>query len=184
MNPIKSSIALILAMVVLAGCAAATADQPTAACPTSAPLSCPTASAQVMPKLDTWVSHYREYTNLRITFDPGDKCSMDILHPPPKGVLSYEIIVNDQTYEHYVVSAVTLNEGKTLKDLEDASKAVKGIVSPPSFSQLRTIDAVSPRSWTIHFVDMPESPIYLVCIVEGPVEQQVIEAFGPVEISQ
>ncbi len=179
---ISRSFALILAILVVSGCGVPVAEQIVSPCPTTAPQSCPTTAAQVEPDPDSWVKHYRSFTNLRITFDPGNKCSLDVFNHPMPDLLTYEIVVNDQTYQHYVVSAVTLAEGKTLQDFDEASKATVGVVAPPSFATLETIEVVTPRSWSIHLLRMPKSRIYLACLVEGPVQQQVIQTFGPVEI--
>jgi hypothetical protein len=178
------AITLVSTILLATGCTASQAATETQACPTAAPLACPTTAAQVEPNLDSWVSHYKSFTNIRITFDPGNKCSMDVLKPATGGLIVYEIVVNDQTYEHYVVSAITLDEGYTLEDAAEYDRTHIGVVPPPPFSEIQTIEVVAPRTWTSHFVMMPKSPLYFACIIQGPAEQQVIDQFGPVEIAQ
>ncbi len=144
-----------------------------------------------LAEMNAWRIDYNDsLANARITFSPGDKCSLDILQPKEAGMGSgypdyaYEIVVNDQTYQNYMVGIVTLDEGKTLKDLEAFDKTAIGTVRPPSFSNLQTLDIVPPMSRTFHAMKMPDSPIYFGCFVQGPDDQRVIDEFGPVEVKQ
>ncbi len=188
---VNQSIALVMVTLVLAGCAAPAALEaapcPTSApqaCPTCPPQSCPPAAVQAIPTMTSWQKNYYEEANLRITFDPGKKCSMDILTPVTDSTLFYEVVVNDQTFQNYIVVALTLEEGKTLKDIETYDKTAIGVVPPPPGSQIRLLEIVPPMSRTLHSMPMPYNPIYLVCLIEGPDQQQPIEQFGPVEVGQ
>jgi hypothetical protein len=134
--------------------------------------------------MDAWRIDYADSANVRITFSPGDKCSMDIMQPVTNAEFGYEIVVDDQTYQNYVVVALTLDEGKTIADLEKYDEMAIGVVPPPSFSDIRTLEVVPPMSRTWHGMDMPVSPIYFVCIIEGPDAQRAIDEFGPVDIAQ
>ncbi len=170
----------MLAALLFSGCA----EQQATSDPINKTQSCPTAGTLVQPSMNDWRVDYNDYLNARITFSPGDKCSLEELAAVANQQFIYEIVVNDQTYQNYMVAAVTLDEGKTIKDLEDYSKTMIGVVPPPSFSKLQLMEIVPPMSRTLHAVPMPVSPIYLVCIVQGPSEQQGIQVLGPVTIVQ
>ncbi len=177
------AITLILATLVITGCGTPQA----AACPTSAAQSCPTAAAQVQPTMDAWRNLYNDmHTNVRITFDAGKKCSMDILTPsqPQAGEFIYEIIVNDNTYSNYMVGAGALAEGHTKADLEAYNESNTGKVAPPSFFDLESLDIVPPMSRTWHGAPITASQIYFICFIEGPDPQTGIQVLGPVDVAQ
>jgi hypothetical protein len=188
---------VIFTTLVVTGCAtsqptvcptsalAACSTSAPAACPTSAPAACPTASVQLQPTMDPWrISYNTQHANIRITFDPGKKCSMDILKPASEGQLVYEIVVNDDEYRNYMVGTMTMDEGKTIQDLENYSQEHKGKVLPPSFTKLQSLEIISPMSRTWHAVNMPVSPIYIECFIEGPEPQTGFQVFGPVVVIQ
>ncbi len=97
---------------------------------------------------------------------------------------SYEIVVNDQTYQNYIVGAVKLEAGKTLKDLQDYSQSTSINLAPPSWATLYLLDFVEPLSRTFHGVTLTGDPLYFSCLVQGPGDQRVIDNFGPVNIIQ
>lgn len=196
---------VIFVMLVIASCAAsqptagptgAPASCPTSApascptgapasCPTSAPASCPTASVQLQPTMDLWrISYNKEDANIRITFDPGKKCSLDNLRPATDGMLVYEIVVNDDEHRNYMVGTMTMDEGKTIQDLEKFNLEHTGKVLPPSFTKLQSLEIIPPMSRTWHAVNMPVSPIYIVCFIEGPEPQTGFQVLGPVVVMQ
>jgi hypothetical protein len=185
-------IIILFAMLLIAGCAAPQASSDSQACPTAAQPSCPTAvvqslptaAPQVLPAMTSFQKYYSDFVNIRITFDPGKKCSMDILKPVTQGDLALEIVVNDQTYQNYIVTAMTLAEGMTIEDIEKYNQTAVGYVSPPPGSDTQTVDVVPPLSRTYHFLTMPVSPLYFVCLIQGPDKQQPIEQLGPVVIRQ
>jgi hypothetical protein len=190
-------VSLVLASLILAGCASSTpvpavAACPTSeplscptnallACPTSVPLSCPTAAAQVAAIPNDWRIWYDDGANVVVTFDPGDKCSLDIKNPVEGPGFSYQIVVNDNAYQNYVVIALQLEDGKTLKDLEEYNKDNPG--NPPEWSTMPVLEIVGPNSSTWHGITLTGTPVYFVCIVQGPSDQQVIDEFGPVQLA-
>ena len=127
---------------------------------------------------------YSNEAEVVVTFDPGGKCSMDVKNPITESSWGYEIVVNDDTYQNYAVTALTLDQGKTLKDLQDWNKANATTGNPPPFVSLKTIDVVSPLTSTVHMIELTGDPIYFVCVVQGPVDQTVIDEFGPVKLTQ
>ena len=196
-------IALILVMLVVAGCAAPTATPcpttasfscPTAAvqeCPTAAVQSCPTTLAQAPPTPNAWRPGYTGDipTNVIITFDPGDKCSMKVITPisesyysPLWNVLSYDIVVNDQTYQNYLMWTETIAPGKTLADMEAIPPTATRI--PPSWVKIIIGDIVYPMTRTFHYVsvDITEGPLYFTCMVQGPGGPRTIGHLGPLEV--
>jgi hypothetical protein len=179
---IVRGMSFLLAAIFLAGCASPTPAATPAPCPTSAPLACPTGLAQLPPKPNDYrIGFSNDYTNVVITFDPGDKCSMDIRKAVNDPTWSYEIVVNDDNYQNYVVTAFSVDEGKTLKDIEDYNKT-DTTNTPPSWSQLKTIDIVEPLSNSFHGVTITGRPVYFVCFVQGPAGQRAIGEFGPVKV--
>jgi hypothetical protein len=120
-----------------------------------------------------------------ITFDPGDKCSMEFIKPIDGNGLSYEIVVNDQTYQNYIVAIVDLEEGKTLQDLQDYhQQGGEANTSVAPFSNLELMEIVEPMSRTFHGVRLEKSPVYFVCLVQGPGEQKVLDEFGGVTFTK
>jgi hypothetical protein len=185
-------ILLICAAIVLAGCASPTAEASTVSiptsvpltCPTTEPLSCPTPLAQLPPAPDEWRQGWSNESEVVITFDPGDKCSVDVKSPITEPGWFYEVVVNDTTYQNYVVIAMTLEDGKTLKDLEEYHKTPAGSQAPPPFAKMIYLNIVPAMSSTLNAVEYTGDPLYFSCIVEGPGPQKVIDEFGPVEVAK
>jgi hypothetical protein len=138
--------------------------------------------AQQIPKPDNWRVAMNNLASVIVTFDPGDKCSMDVRAPINDSGWAYEIVVNDDAYQNYVVAVVTLDEGKTLKDLQDYDVAHGRSGTPPYFSQLRMDEIVDPMSRSWHMIDLAGSPVYFVCLVEDSDVQRTIGEFGPVKV--
>src|SRR4030066_2012391 len=114
---------MLMLVVLLTACAAPTATP----CPTNAPQSCPTAMVQPPPTPNAWRPGYTGGipTNVIITFDPGNKCSMKVISPisgsyfsPLWNQLTYDIVVNDQTYQNYLVWAYSVDPGTTQAQLD------------------------------------------------------------------
>ncbi len=175
-------VGLLLAVLVVSGCAAPTTTSvPTSAalsCPTAAPQSCPTAVAQAMPKMSPFDWTLFSYANVIITFDKGDKCSMELRTPPTVPELNYAIVTNDTTYQNYMVVYETLDPGKTLADLQ----AWKVADSPP-FAHGLGLDFAGPASRTGHGIsNLPAGQLYFSCLVQGPGAQKLIGSVGPVDV--
>ncbi len=179
---ITRTLSLLLVALIFTSCASATPAATQAACPTSAPLSCPTTQAEIQPAVNDWRMGFSDLANVVITFDTGDKCTLDVKNSVFDPAWSYEIIVNDQTYQNYIVSVVQLGVGKTLKDLEEYNKP--NPVEPPGWSYMRTLEIVQPNSSTFHGITLSGTPAYFVCLVQGPGDQKVIGNLGPVKIKE
>jgi len=179
-------VSLLLAVLVVSGCAApTTAPVPTTtplSCPTTAPLSCPTSAVKVNPLTNTWRwGGDSSNVNVIITFKPGDQCSMEMINPIVGGAMKYEIVTNDQTYQNYVIWTLTLDSGKTIEDLKAASQDP---YNPPSYVSVVNGNIVSPmsRAWIFSMPDTTKAPFYFVCMVEGPQYIKIINYLGPVEV--
>jgi len=160
---VVSVITLLLGLIFLSGCA----------------------SAKGAPEMNAWRSGYNtSFTDARITFEPGDKCSLEQLQPTANNELFLEVVVNDQKYENYSVVAQSLVEGKTVKDLQDYTQKNPEITIPPYFVNLEAAQIVSPMSRTLAYMHLPTGSIYFTCIIQGPDKQKSIENLGPVEISE
>lgn len=185
-------IILILVLLVATACATpkATSDPttvpqacPTAVlpeCPTAATQSCPTAAAQAMPEMDAYRTNTIDtQANVIFTFDPGDKCSMQIRSRPTTSDFIYQIVVNDNSHLNYVVAGTTLKSGYTLADVEKWNLDHPDLVQVPPMATLKLYQAVNPMSNTIQQVQYIGDPLYFACITEGPDAHQVLESFDP-----
>jgi hypothetical protein len=175
-------IVLIVVMLVVTGCATSTATP----CPTSAPQSCPTAAAQALPEVNDWRWSYTGGipTNVIITFAQGDQCSMDVIHPVKASYfnrswnqVSYEIVVNDQTYENYVVWIGSVAPGTTQAQMDAVDP--NNTDSPPSWLDLIQGTIVYPMSRTFHTgaIDVTEGPLMFTCMIQGPDALRIIGNF-------
>jgi hypothetical protein len=191
-KPVIQGMILILIVLVLAGCATSAATPcptsipqscPTVAlqeCPTAAILSCPTAAPQAMPEMDAYRTNTIDtQANVIFTFDPGDKCSMQIRSRPTTSDFIYQIIVNDQAHLNYMVAGTTLKSGYTLADIEKWNQDHPDLVQVPPMATLKIYQAVNPMSNTIQQVQYIGDPLYFTCLTEGPDTHQVIANFDP-----
>jgi len=156
---------LILVMLVIAGCAAPTAT------------SSPTTAAQAMPETDAFRKNLG--WNVIFTFDPGDKCSMQIIHQPSTAEFQYEIVVNDQAHLNYMISGMTLNPGHTIAEVEEYIRLNPDTMRPPPMMTMQLYNVVNPMSTTMNLVTYTGDPIYFACLTEGPDAHQVIASFDP-----
>ncbi len=167
-------VCIFLVVLVISGCAAPKAEP----CPTTAPLSCPTAAVQIVPEMDAWRQSLSSMGNVVITFDKGDQCSMKVNSHLTDTQMNYEIVVNDPTYQNYMVVFMTLDPGKTLADLEAWT-----IADSPPYAHYVGLDVVSPLSRTAHSLPTIEGgELYFSCFVQGPVGLKVIGNVGPLEV--
>jgi len=151
-----------------------------AACPTSALQSCPTSAAMAMPEMDAYRTNTIDtQANVIFTFDPGDKCSMQIRSRPTTSDFVYQIIVNDQAHLNYMVVGSTLNSGYTRADVEKWNQNNPHLVEAPPMITLKIYQAVNPMSNTLQFVTYIGDPLLFSCITEGPDAHQVIATFDP-----
>ena len=176
------SITVVLAVLVIAGCAASAAPT-TAPCPTSAPQSCPTAAAQTMPEISGFRWSVAGSANAIITFGPGDKCSMQVVNQVKEGEgLALDVVANDHAYQNYIVFISYLDSGKTLEDLKNYTDPI----NPPSWLHIMGAVLATPMSRTAYMdaetIDAARGPIYFTCQVEGPVARKFIDQLGPLEI--
>jgi hypothetical protein len=166
---------MLVLVVLLTACATPTATP----CPTTVPQSCPTAAAQAMPETDAFRKNLSSYPNVIFTFDPGDKCSMQIIHQPSTAEFQYEIVVNDQAHLNYMVSGMTLNPGHTIAEVEEYIRVNPNTRVPPPMMTMQLYNAVNPMSTTLNLVTYTGDPIYFSCLTEGPDAHQVIADFDP-----
>jgi len=194
---IGRSLALILVMLIAAGCTAGGADLsatiapqvcPTAqpqSCPTSQPQSCPTTpacpatAAKIPVGEQTWASLLAGASAITITFDPGEKCSVDTSSILSHGMHYYNIKVKDQAHATYAVLFQTLDEGKTLADLQAYSKTAQ---EAPSWDTTFRENYVGPGSNSFYNEDFPVGQVYISCFISTQTGILRILDYGPVEI--
>ena len=193
-NTYTFCIALILISIIASGCTAAKAGPcPTVAplacptapaspqCPTSALQACPTAAAQAALQQSAWRKTVGSLANLVITIDSGDKCTLEVKHPLSSDILFYEIVVNDQAYQNYLVGIETLTAGKTLEDLKALPQYMSGEPNWVSVDLENVVDPMS-RTFAKGSVDPVKGPLYITCAVEDPTSLKIIGHLGPVEV--
>jgi hypothetical protein len=187
-------ITLILISIIASGCTTAKAEPcPTAAplvcptapaqsqCPTSALQACPTTAAQEATKMSAWRQSVSSLSNIVISIDPSDKCSVTVRKPLTSDIIFYEIVVNDQAYPNYLIGIQNLDSGKTLTDLEALPKK---ITAEPAWVHVDLESDVGPmsRTWTKGLFDPAKGPLYITCLVEESNSLKIIGNFGPIEV--
>ena len=150
------------------------------ACATPTATPCPTTAAQAMPEMDAYRTNTIDtQANVIFTFDPGDKCSMQIRSKPTTSDFVYQIVVNDNSHLNYMVAGTTLKSGYTIADVEKWNQNNPDVVAVPPMTTLKIYQAVNPMSNTIQLVQYSGDPIYFTCLTEGPDAHQVIADFDP-----
>ncbi len=173
---IFNRVIMLVLVIMLTACAAPKAEP----CPTTAPQFCPTTAAQAMPEMDAYRTNtINTQANVIFTFDPGDKCSMQIRSKPTTSDFVYHIVVNDQAHLNYMVAGTTLKSGYTIADVEKWNQNNPDLVAVPPMTTLKIYQAVNPMSNTIQQVPYTGDPIYFVCLTEGPDAHQAIASFDP-----
>lgn len=180
---IARGITLILVMIMLAGCTAPAAAPTAATCPTSASQSCPTAAAQAMPEISGFRWSMAGLANAIITFEPGDKCSMQVVSQVKEGEgLVVDLVAKDHAYQNYIVWISYLDPGTTLEDMKNYTDPI----NPPSWLNIIGAVMATPMSRAFYAdmetIDAARGPIYFTCQVEGPVARKFIDQLGPLEI--
>jgi len=136
-----------------------------------------------MPELNAYYWGMNDNANVVITFNPGDECTIEVIQNVSSAQWAYEIVVNDQAYQNYIVAGLTLAEGYTLKDLQEYSQSTTAGESPPRFGQLKMVEIVSPMSRTFHGVTYTGKPIYFQCIVQTSTElPKILNEFEAIKV--
>lgn len=173
---IFNRVIMLVLVIMLTACAAPKAEP----CPTTAPQFCPTTAAQAMPEMDAYRTNTIDtQANVIFTFDPGDKCSMQIRSRPTTSDFVYQIVVNDNSHLNYMLSGTTLKSGYTIADVEKWIQNNPNLVAVPPMTTLKIYQAVNPMSNTIQQVQYIGDPLMFSCLTEGPDAHQAIASFDP-----
>ena len=173
---IFNRVIMLVLVIMLTACAAPKATP----CPTTIPQSCPTAAAKAMPEMDAYRTNTIDtQANVIFTFDPGDKCSMQIISKPTTSNFVYQIVVNDNSHLNYMVVGATLKSGYTIADVEKWNQNNPDVVAAPPMVTLKIYQAVNPMSNTIQQVQYIGDPLMFSCLTEGPDAHQAIASFDP-----
>jgi hypothetical protein len=122
----------------------------------------------------------RGATNNKITFSPGNKCSLEGAKSVNAGDLTYEILVTSLEHQNYYLAIYTINPGYTFADIQ-ALPDTK--TDPPSFIHLVSIDHVLQGSDSIHSLgNIDEGPLYFSCMAYDPNYDKRFADLGPVEV--
>ncbi len=121
-------------------------------------------------------------SSLMVTFSDGNKCSLEGAASVKAGSLLYEIYVDAQERPTYWLALVTLDEGKTLADLEAIPEDV---ISQPDFAQLIVATFEGRGSHSTILANVEEGPLYFVCFAGDRYGVgRKIGALGPVAVEQ
>ena len=180
---------LFLVMLMVAGCGPTEADLSATiasqTCPTAEPVSCPTApacpasAAQIPSSENTWAATLQSASAIEITFEPGEKCTVDAPNVLGKGMHYYNIKVKDQAHATYAVIFQTLEEGKTLADMQAYPKTA---TREPSWDTIIRENYVGPVSNSYYEEDFPTGQIYISCFISTQTGILRILDYGPVDI--
>jgi hypothetical protein len=115
--------------------------------------------------------------NLTFTFSTDEKCTMKGPKTIPAGVNSIDMVGNIQGHGKIGLAILTLNEGKTFKDLQDWTST-----DQPSWTTLIDfLEVPSDNSLYTKTFTVDKGPIYFVCFSEIP--GTLLNSVGPVEVN-
>jgi len=115
---------------------------------------------------------------------------MEVINPigvsyfnPLWNQLSYDIVVNDQTYQNYVVWVYSADPGTTQAQM-DAPSPDPSLGQPPSWMNIITGNVIYPMTRTFHTsaIDITEGPLYFSCLAQGPDKIKSIGELGPLNV--
>ncbi len=177
---IQHGLPLVLAILLVAGCAAPQAPFS----PTATPLSCPTAPACISTSAAFQVeAKFPISTDITITFNPGNQCSLegaDIVYTgTTRRSLDYDLVVNDRSNEMYYVAISTLAEGKTLADLQAQPESE---IEPPSFVNVLVVNFVHGGDALHTTLSITQGPLYVSCFIWSQGVSVRIADLGPIEV--
>ncbi|MGE5124201.1 MAG: hypothetical protein ACM3H7_06750, partial [Acidobacteriaceae bacterium] len=139
----RRSLAFILAMVIIVACGAIEAEPSATVGPQTCPTApaCPATAAQIPSAENTWAAALQGASAIEITFEPGEICTVDAPDLLGQGRHYYSIKVKDQAHATYAVIFQTLDEGKTLEDLQAYPKTA---TTEPSWDTIIRENYVGP----------------------------------------
>jgi pyrimidine-specific ribonucleoside hydrolase len=114
--------------------------------------------------------------NVTVTF-AEDKCMHKVAQPLPLGQIGIDLIVQDQHHDKFGLAVLTLDQDKSIKDLEAWTST-----DQPPWSQLVAFYEAAPGSRSTVTAEVEEGPIYFVCFTAYP--EQIIGALGPIEVER
>jgi FKBP-type peptidyl-prolyl cis-trans isomerase FkpA len=174
---------MLLLVVLLTACAAPKATPPKTtaiqSCPTAAIPSCPTTVAQVSADHGGMWDALRGDIQNKITFSPGNKCSLEGVKSTNAGGYTYEIVVTSQEHQNYYLVIYTINPGNTFADIQALPDSY---TKPPLFIQLVAVDHELPGSDSIHTIMIDKGPLYFSCMAYDPTYDNRFADLGPVEV--
>ncbi len=185
---LSRDVPFILAALALAGCSSAIVE----ACPTSEPCqvnsppACPTGVPQLPIVNAFWYDTFSDRSAYTLLFEPEDKCTVTENFPfSLSQEQGYEIVVDDNAHQNYMVVTFVLESGTTIDDVNNWIIANPSLISygpPPGMIRTAWV-AVNPMTRTFHSVTLTESPFYFGCIVQGPGLIKFLTFDGPYELA-
>jgi len=112
--------------------------------------------------------------NATVTF-AEDKCTYKAAQQLPLGQVGIDWIVEDKNHDKFGLAVLTLDQGKSIKDL-----AAWTSTDQPPWSQLVAFHEAAPGSRSIVTAEVEEGPIYFVCFTAYP--EMILGALGPIEV--
>jgi hypothetical protein len=104
-----------------------------------------------------------------------DKCTYRAAGKLPLGQVGIDWIVEDKNHDKFGLAVLTLDQGKSIKDLEAWTST-----DQPPWSQLVAFHEAAPGSRSIVTAEVEEGPIYFACFTAYP--EQIVGALGPLEV--
>jgi hypothetical protein len=105
----------------------------------------------------------------------GGTCKLEGTKQVYPDTFSIALVGGDRSVEFYGLAVVSLDEGKTLADLEGAGPA------QPPWVRLLTDFSTAPGQRTVQSVKVDANPVFVVCFTSPPDKE--IGALGPIEIA-
>ncbi len=115
--------------------------------------------------------------DLIISFNPDKQCMVKGVQSTYTGWLDYDLVVNDQANDAYYLAIYTLDEGKTLADVQAIPEAN---VDLPAFVNLLAMNFVQAGNLSHNLVHIASGPLYVSCYVVSQGVPVRIADLGPI----
>ncbi len=121
-------------------------------------------------------------SNLTVTFSDGDRCTLEGDSSVKAGALQYEIYADSQEHPFYWLALVTLDNGKTLADLQAIPASD---IAQPDFSHLLVANFETRDSHSTILINVDKGPLYFSCFAGDRFGVgQKIGQLGPITVEE
>lgn len=141
--------------------------------------TCRTGACLMTAAMVTTEEKFDYDVDIKITIDPGDRCSIEGVDSINSGVLQYDLVVNNQAHEVYYFVLSTMDEGKTLADLQALPASY---IDLPSYANIVLANYVHQGDFSHHMVTVTKGPLYISCFVIDRGVAKRIADLGPIAV--